>query len=104
MKEFNENPFARDTPVRTFSNGCEAMDWHGNNCSNCLKYDAESTSEEEAKCKFAYHLDIGFILGTIPLWVCKEIGIDYHNPLYQFGTFHSRCNHYEDETTKDLPF
>lgn len=103
MKKFNENPFQADTPVRTFSNGTEAMIWHGHNCDKCLKYEAESTNEEDAKCPLAFHLDMGFITGEIPLWVCKEIGITY-NPLYQYGEFHSRCRKYEDESMKDLPF
>ena len=103
MKPFNENPFARDTPVRTFSNGIEAMFWHGKNCDKCLKYDSESKTEEEAKCKLSFHLDFGFVSGEIPLWVCKEIGCTY-DPLYQHGKFSRRCRQYEDESMKDLPF
>jgi hypothetical protein len=103
MKSFNENPFAKDTPVHTFSNSMEAMFWHGENCDNCLKYDVESKSEEESKCPLAFYLDMGFITGEIPLWVCKEIGVKY-DPLYQHGEFGRRCRHYKDESMKNLPF
>lgn len=81
MKDFNENPFKKDTPVRPFSNGSEAMEWHDRNCEKCLLYDDEAESEETAKCKLAFHLDYGFVSSEIPIWVAKEIGCDY-NPLY----------------------
>jgi hypothetical protein len=90
MAEFNENPFKKDTPVRSFSNSSEFEFWQENNCNECVNYENESESEENAKCKFAYHLDFGTILGTIPLWVAKGIGCNY-NPLYQTCKLNSRC-------------
>jgi hypothetical protein len=77
MKHFNENPFLKDTLVVPFSNGTEAVVYSERNCNNCINYDNESTDEETAKCKLAYHLDMGNITGDIPLWVAKEIGCQY---------------------------
>ncbi|RHJ83519.1 hypothetical protein [Parabacteroides sp. AM08-6] len=94
MAEFNENPFLKDTPVTPFSNGTEAECWHERNCDKCIKY------ENKSDCELAYHLDMGFILGTIPLWVAKEIGFSY-NPLYQTGRLNERCGGFR---TGDEPF
>ena len=90
MEEFNENPFKKDTPVKPFSNCVDAENWKENNCYRCINYESESTCENEAKCKMAYYLDLGYIEGTIPLWVAKEIGVAY-NPLYQTGKLDTRC-------------
>lgn len=60
----------------------------------------QSESEEKSKCKLAYHIDYGFVLGTIPLWVAKEIGVRY-DPLYQTGRLHSQCRKFR---TGDEPF
>ena len=100
MEVFNDNPFAKDTPVTPFSNGTEAQSWHECNCDKCIKYENQSESEEKAKCKLAYHIDYGFVLGTIPLWVAKEIGVRY-DPLYQTGRLHSQCREFR---TGDEPF
>jgi hypothetical protein len=81
MKEFNETPFKKDTPVVPFSNGTEFMSWQFANCEQCINYESVSTNEESAKCKLAFHLDFGTISGDIPLWVAKGIGCDY-DPLY----------------------
>ena len=82
MKEFNENPFKKDTPVSPFSNGSEFMDWHCRNCDQCINYENESKRESDAKCKLAFNIDMASVLGgTVPLWVAREIGCDY-NPLY----------------------
>lgn len=102
MKEFNENPFAKDTPVSTFSSGNEAQVWQHNNCHQCVNYDSDSKTEEEAKCKLAFHIDMGYICGEIPLWACKEIGIDY-DPLYQSGQFRKKCRKFNDGDP-DMPF
>lgn len=95
-KEFNENPFKKDTPVVPFSNGSEASSYTSGNCEKCIHYESESTTEEEAKCKLAFNLDLGTLTGSIPLWVAKEIGCDY-DPLY--GTVRLRkCRHLSDGT------
>lgn len=39
MDVFNDNPFAKDTPVTPFSNGTEAQSWHQCNCDKCIKYE-----------------------------------------------------------------
>jgi hypothetical protein len=100
MAEFNENPFAKNTPVTPFSNGTEAECWHERNCDKCIKYENKSQCEEDAKCKPAYFLDLGFTLGTIPLWVAKEIGAKY-DPLYQTVHLYSQCSEFR---TGDEPF
>ena len=96
MSEFNENPFLKETQVHVFSNSCEFDSWQTANCHDCVKYENESSDESEAKCKLAYHLDFGAILGTIPLWVCKEIGIRY-DPLYQTGQISATCRQRQRE-------
>ncbi len=82
-EDFNENPFKKGTPVIPFSNGTEAMIWKDRNCDKCINYESESKEEKDAKCKAAFHLDYGFISGTLPLHVAKDIGCEY-NPLYGF--------------------
>ena len=89
-KQFNENPFKKNTQIIPFSNATEFETWQHENCHNCLDYESDSKTEQEAKCKLAFHLDFGCISGTIPLWVGKEIGINY-NPLYQSGLIYSKC-------------
>lgn len=97
MKEFNENPFLKDTEVIPFSNGSMAESYHSHNCGKCVNYESESANENEAKCKLAYNLDLGFIKGTIPLWVAKEMGCEY-NPLYGTVQLHSKCREFRDGT------
>jgi len=94
-KEFNENPFLKDTSVVPFSNGTEAMVYSEMNCQNCINYESESTTEEEAKCKLAFHLDLGNISGDVPLWVAKEIGCDYE-PLYGRVRLNKKCRQFSD--------
>ena len=92
----NENPFLRDTEVTPFSNGSDAMYWQSSNCHKCINYESESYKEEESKCKLAFHLDTGYIVGFIPLWVAKEIGCKY-NPLYQTCEFYDKCRKFQSE-------
>ena len=96
-KEFNENPFLKNTPVFPFSNGTEAMMFSERNCQRCIHYENESKNEDDAKCKLAYHLDMGYITGTIPLWVAKDIGCDY-DPLYLSVKLISKCAKFTDGT------
>jgi hypothetical protein len=95
MKEFNENPFAKNTEVIPFSNGTEARVWQENNCENCINYETESENEDEANCKLAFHLDLGYISGNIPLWVAKEIGCKY-DPLYGDTEINEKCRQFRD--------
>lgn len=97
MIDFNENPFKKDTAVTPFSNGSDADYWHENNCERCINYESESQQEEDAKCKLAYHIDLGFVAGTIPLWVAKEIGCDYE-PLYAYVRLAKECRKYRNGT------
>lgn len=94
MKDFNENPFKKDTPVIPFSSGTDAMNWSSFNCEKCIHYENESTHVKEAKCKLAFYLDLGQADGTIPLWVAKEIGCEY-DPLYGFVKL-SGCRKFDD--------
>lgn len=95
MPEFNENPFKKDTPVTPFSNGTDAMVWQENNCCKCIHYELSSEAEETAKCKLAYHLDLGFVVGEIPLYIAKEIGCEY-DPLYGRVTLRNECMNFND--------
>lgn len=94
-KEFNENPFLKNTPVVPFSNGTEAMIYSESNCFQCVHYESESRNEEEAKCKLAFYLDLGNLSGDIPLWVAKDIGCDY-NPLYGTVRLNQKCSKFSD--------
>ena len=97
MENFNENPFKKDTPVVPFSNGTEAMVYSEMNCYQCINYESESTSEDEAKCKLAFNLDLGSISGDIPLWVAKELGCNY-DPLYGTVKLFPKCSKFNDGT------
>lgn len=99
MKNCENCPFDPNKPFRPFSNGSEAMDWQSRNCGKCMNYENNSTSEETAKCKLAYHIDFGFVSSEIPLWVAKEIGCDY-NPLYG----HVKLHNCRKKTTGNEPF
>ncbi len=70
--------------VVPFSNGTDASYWHEDNCEQCEKYEMESETEEEAGCKLAYNIDLGFIAGEIPMWVAERIGcvVCESNPKY----------------------
>jgi len=102
MKEFNENPFLKDTPVQPFSNGTEFMQWQNTNCMECKEYEDESQDEDSANCKLAFHLDMGTVIGTIPLWVAKDIGCKY-DPLYQSCRLNNRCSKMVSKNS-DFPF
>ena len=94
-KEFNENPYLKDTPVVPFSNGTEAMIYSESNCHKCINYSDEDKDEDKAKCKLAFHLDMGTITGNIPLWVAKEIGCNY-DPLYGTVKLYNECKEFRN--------
>ena len=95
MTDFNENPFKKDAPVIPFTSGEAFRMWRGNNCENCVNYEEDSTTEEEAKCKLAFHIDFGVFKGTIPLWAAKEIGCKY-DPLYGIARLSEHCRQFDD--------
>lgn len=105
MKEFNENPFAKNTPVVPFSNSVNADIWSESNCHKCLKYECKSKKESEAGCKLAFYIDLGQVEGNIPLWVAKEIGCIYTSPLYQLIELSKVCTKIDYiKSDKDSPF
>ena len=61
MNDLNENPFAKNTQVAPFSSATDAEIWQENNCHKCIKYECESKTEESAKCKLAFNLDLGYL-------------------------------------------
>ncbi len=74
-------------PYTPFSNGTQAMNWYCNNCDKCTKswhpdqnkpYPKESTIANYVSqgkyCKLQYWIDLGFILGEIPLEIAEQIG------------------------------
>jgi len=65
--------------VKPFSNGTEAMNWKEHNCDQCKLYDNISTDEDMAGCKSAFHVDLGFITGEIPLMYAEQIGSKLHD-------------------------
>lgn len=96
-------PFDPNKMVKPFSNATEAETWQDNNCFTCINYDVESQDIEQTKCRLAYNIDFGYIIGEIPLETAKEIGCEY-NPLYGSVSLRSRCRMYRSELEKDLPF
>ena len=96
----NNCPFDEDLDVSPFSNGTDAMVWHGNNCDHCLNYEAESTEVEQAKCEMAFYIDIGFLSSEIPLRIAKLIGCKY-DPLYHSATLFKKCLSFKDT---EIPF
>ena len=94
--------FLKDTPVRCFSNGTDAEIWQHNNCDKCVRYETKSKTIDEAKCKLAFYVDLGWIEGSVPLWVAKEIGCEY-DPLYLSCQFSNTCRNKTTGDT-DLPW
>ena len=37
--EWNNHPFEKDTPVRTFGSRSELAAWDAENCDRCIKHD-----------------------------------------------------------------
>ena len=79
MKEFNENPFLKDTPVVVFSAGKSWDEWIWRNCSKCKLQNCEMKKELNSPGD------------TIALWAAKEIGCKY-DPLYQTADLQSYCS------------
>jgi len=102
MKEFNENPFKKDTPVLPFGgSGQSYRIWDAENCQQCIKCERESATEEEAGCKLEFYISLATIAdGRIPLWVAKEIGCEY-NPLYGCVRLLDKCREFRNG---DEPF
>lgn len=86
-----------------FSNGSEAMDWCARNCDRCTKafhpkVDGDWPSDKTMRqyisigkeCKFKYHIDLGFIIGEIPLSIAQQMG--YTEDKVWFPD----CIHYSD--------
>ena len=48
-----------------FSSGLDAMLWQERNCYQCTQYESESKTIEEAKCKTAFEIDLGYISGEV---------------------------------------
>jgi hypothetical protein len=92
-----------EDPFRPFSNGTEAMMWLDGNCDRCVKAfhpnqdkgfpKKESTMQKYVTCgkycKLQYWIDIGFIEGTIPMEIAKQIGLDENGHLKEQCMFFS---------------
>lgn len=71
--EWNNHPFEKDTPVRTFGSRSELAAWDAENCDRCIKHD---------ECELCDAIMAAYIGdGRVPLWVAKRIGCLY-DPLY----------------------
>lgn len=57
-----------------FANGSEARQYQDNNCLQCCKYEAESTIRDNAGCKYAFDIDVGFVSGNIRQSTLEAIG------------------------------
>jgi hypothetical protein len=91
-----------DEPFTPFSNGTQAMIWQDNNCDRCVKawhpdgekgYPKEKTIQSYVRCgkycKLQYWIDIGWIEGSIPLEIAKQIGLDENELLRDQCMFYS---------------
>mgnify|MGYP000622914857 CR=1 FL=1 len=75
--EWNNRPFEKDTPVRTFGSGSELATWDAENCDRCIKHE---------ECELCDAITAAYLGdGRIPLWVAKQIGCQY-DPLYLTAT------------------
>lgn len=65
--EWNNHPFEKDTPVRTFGSRSELAAWDAENCDRCIKHD---------ECELCDAIMAAYIGdGRVPLWVAKRIGV-----------------------------
>lgn len=65
------------------------MHWHDNNCSQCCRYENESTEVNKAKCRLAFYLDFAAIdTGEISLCTANKIGLDEN------GCLKPECNYF----------
>jgi hypothetical protein len=84
-----------------FSNGSEFMNWQENNCFKCDNYENESQSEQEAKCKLAFNLDLNFLVdGTISENIVNKIGFvtkESHRELANFCQLCAKCKMFNSE-------
>jgi len=72
--------------MQPFSNGTEAMMWQEQNCERCVRaywpkgedWPKDTTMRHYIsigkECKLKYHIDLGFILGEIPVEIALQIG------------------------------
>lgn len=80
--EWNNHPFEKDTPVRTFGSRSELAAWDAENCDRCIKHD---------ECELCDAITAAYIGdGRVPLWVAKRIGCLY-DPLYLSARLESTC-------------
>jgi hypothetical protein len=80
--EWNNHPFEKDTPVRTFGSRSGLAAWDAENCDRCIKHD---------ECELCDAIMAAYIGdGRVPLWVAKRIGCLY-DPLYLSASLESTC-------------
>ena len=93
--EWNNHPFKKDTPVRTFGSGSELATWDAKNCDRCIKHE---------ECELCDAITAAYLGdGRIPLWVAKQIGCQY-DPLYLTATLGKTCRERRTEEQRDFPF
>lgn len=63
--------------VIPFSNGTEFMSWIDHNCCRCIHYIPDVTSEEQAKCKLSFAIELSTISSEIGIHAALEIGYNY---------------------------
>lgn len=92
--EWNNHPFEKDTPVRTFGSGSELATWDAENCDRCIKHE---------ECELCDAITAAYLGdGRIPLWVAKQIGCQY-DPLYLTATLGKTCRERRTEEQRDFP-
>lgn len=93
--EWNNHPFEKDTPVRTFGSRSELAAWEAENCDRCIKHD---------ECELCDAIMAAYIGDErVPLWVAKRIGCLY-DPLYLSARLESTCRERRTEEERDFPF
>ena len=63
-----------NTKKMPFSSGSEFLSWQSINCDKCDQYESKSTERNEAKCKYAFDLEIAQISGEIPVSTLNYFG------------------------------
>ena len=86
--EWNNHPFEKDTPVRTFGSGSELATWDAENCDRCIKHE---------ECELCDAITAAYLGdGRIPLWVAKQIGCQYSaRPAESAGQRSNEISHFD---------
>ena len=93
--EWNNHPFEKDTPVRTFGSRSELAAWDAENCDRCIKHD---------ECELVDSILAAYIVDRrAPPLAAKRIR-RLNDPLYLSASLESTCRERRTEEERDFPF